>query len=27
VQGADYLIWPPVVSLVRQNLTDRGDLK
>lgn len=27
VQGADYLIWPPTVSLVRQNLQDRGDLK
>jgi hypothetical protein len=27
VQGADYLIWPPVISLVRQNLIDRGDLK
>jgi hypothetical protein len=27
VQGADYLIWPPTVSLVRQNLIDRGDLK
>ncbi len=27
VQGADYLIWPPAVSLVRQNLVDRGDLK
>ena len=27
VQGADYLIWPPVVSLVRQNLIDRGELK
>lgn len=27
VQGADYLIWPPVVSLVRQNMIDRGELK
>jgi hypothetical protein len=27
VQGADYLIWPPVISLVRQNLLDRGELK
>lgn len=27
VQGADYLIWPPTLSLVRQNLLDRGDLK
>jgi hypothetical protein len=27
VQGADYLIWPPQVALVRQNLIDRGDLK
>ncbi|MCX5689372.1 MAG: hypothetical protein NTV94_06220 [Planctomycetota bacterium] len=27
VQGADYLIWPPVVSLLRQNLLDRGELK
>lgn len=27
VQGADYLIWPPTLSLVRQNLIDRGDLK
>jgi hypothetical protein len=27
VQGADYLVWPPTVALVRQNLMDRGDLK
>jgi len=26
VQGADYLIWPPMLSLQRQNLMDRGDL-
>ncbi|HYE63223.1 MAG TPA: hypothetical protein VD997_14605 [Phycisphaerales bacterium] len=27
VQGADYLMWPPVLSLYRQHLIDRGDLK
>ncbi|MDX2132778.1 MAG: hypothetical protein SFY69_12080 [Planctomycetota bacterium] len=27
VQGADYLIWPPVVSLQRQHLMDLGQLK
>jgi hypothetical protein len=27
VQGADYLIFPPVISLYRQYLIDRGDLK
>lgn len=27
VQNADYLIWPPVISLYRQNLVDLGDLK
>lgn len=27
VQGADYLIWPPILSLQRQNLIDRGELK
>jgi hypothetical protein len=27
VKGADYLIWPPVLSLYRQYLIDRGDLK
>jgi hypothetical protein len=27
VQGADYLISPPVISLYRQYLIDRGDLK
>ncbi len=27
VQGADYLIWPPMLYLQRQNLMDRGDLK
>ncbi|CAG0967725.1 hypothetical protein PHYC_01075 [Phycisphaerales bacterium] len=27
VQGADYLIWPPVVSLQRQNMIDLGTLR
>jgi hypothetical protein len=27
VQGADYLVWPPVISLYRQHLTDTGQLK
>lgn len=27
VQNADYLIWPPIISLYRQNLVDLGDLK
>jgi hypothetical protein len=27
VRGADYLLFPPVLSLHRQNLIDRGDLK
>ena len=27
VQGADYLIWPPVLSLARQHLIDEGELK
>ncbi len=27
VQNADYLIWPPVISLYRQNLVDLRDLK
>jgi hypothetical protein len=27
VKGADYLVWPPVLSLYRQHLIDRGDLK
>lgn len=27
VQNADYLIWPPMLSLYRQNLVDLGDLK
>lgn len=27
VQNADYLLWPPVISLYRQNLIDLGDLK
>jgi len=27
VQGADYLFWPPVISLYRQHLIDRGDIK
>ena len=27
VQGADYLIWPPVVSLVRQHMLDEGQIK
>lgn len=27
VRGADYLLFPPVLSLYRQNLIDRGDLK
>ncbi len=27
VQNADYLIWPPVISLYRQHLIDRGELK
>lgn len=27
VQNADYLIWPPVVSLYRQYLIDKGDIK
>ncbi len=27
VQGADYLLWPPVLSLYRQNLVDRGDIE
>jgi hypothetical protein len=27
VQGADYLFWPPVMSLYRQHLIDRGDIK
>ncbi|CAN5810327.1 hypothetical protein BH11PLA1_BH11PLA1_21220 [soil metagenome] len=26
-EKGDYLIWPPVISLVRQNLTDLGQLK
>jgi hypothetical protein len=25
--GADYLIWPPIVSLQRQHLIERGQLK
>jgi hypothetical protein len=27
VQGADFLIWPPYLSLYRQHLLDRGDIK
>jgi hypothetical protein len=27
LRGADYLLFPPVLSLHRQNLIDRGDLK
>lgn len=27
VQSADYLIWPPMISLYRQHLLDTGDLK
>ncbi len=27
VENADYLIWPPVISLYRQNLVELGDLK
>jgi hypothetical protein len=27
VSGADYMIWPPVVSLTRQHLIDNGQLK
>jgi hypothetical protein len=27
VQGADYLVWPPLTSLYRQYLLDVGDLK
>lgn len=27
VQNADYLLWPPIISLYRQNLVDLGDLK
>ncbi len=27
VEGADYLLWPPMVSLERQHLVDRGQLK
>ncbi len=26
-ERGDYLLWPPVLSLVRQNLTERGSLK
>jgi len=26
-ERGDYLLWPPVLSLVRQNLTERGGLK
>lgn len=27
VEGADYLIWPPTVSLYRQHLRDMGEIK
>lgn len=27
VQGADYLLWPPVLSLYRQHVIDQGDLE
>jgi hypothetical protein len=27
VRGADYLIWPPLVGLYRQHLTDLGEIK
>jgi hypothetical protein len=27
VQGADYLMWPPFISLYRQHLIDKGDIK
>jgi hypothetical protein len=27
VQGGDYLLWPPITSLYRQHLIDRGDIK
>jgi hypothetical protein len=27
VEGADYLIWPPVISLERQNLRQTGEIK
>jgi hypothetical protein len=27
VRGADYLIWPPVLSVFRQHLIDAGELE
>jgi hypothetical protein len=27
VQGADYILWPPMLSLYRQHLIDRGDIE
>jgi hypothetical protein len=27
VEGADYLMWPPVISLYRQHKLDAGEIK